>query len=43
MFTGILMIILAWVVEMPVWLSVITTICGALKIFQPSIGRCYLF
>ena len=41
MFTGIVMIISAWVVEMPVWLSILITICGAFQIIQIKLNDDY--
>ena len=32
MFTGIVLILLAWFVEMPLWLSILTTVCGGLSV-----------
>ena len=29
MFSGIVIILIAWFVKMPLWLSILTTICGA--------------
>lgn len=31
MFIGAMLILLAWFVEMPLWLSIMLTVCGSLK------------
>ena len=32
MLTGILLIIIAWCTDMPLWLSIVTTVVGGLEI-----------
>lgn len=32
MIIGVLLILFAWFIEMPLWLSIVTTIIGSLKI-----------
>jgi hypothetical protein len=38
MLVGIVLILMAWFVEMPLWLSILTTVSGGLKIIVSLIN-----